>query len=102
MTPKYSLVIRWSEEDQCYIAWVPEFGTGTKTHGATYEEAARMGQELIELLVEPDGSPNRLPDPWLFTGIEPDDALGRQLFPSNQAYSNPADRRPKQVKHASA
>jgi predicted RNase H-like HicB family nuclease len=102
MNPKYSLIIRWSDVDQCYIAWVPEFGTGTKTHGSTYEEAARMGQEIIELLMEPDRSQDPLPEPWLFTGIEPDEALGRQLFPSNNAYQPPADRRPKQVKHASA
>ena len=104
MTPKYSLIIRWSDEDQCYIAWVPEFGTGVKTHGSTYEEAARAGREVIELLMEPEpGNQQPLPSPWLFQDIEPDQQLGRHLFPSNPAYRDPVISRPQnKVKHATA
>jgi len=57
------MIIQWSDEDQVYIVTLPEFG-GCKTHGKTYEEAARMGQEVLEMLVEAyqaDGSP--LPEP---------------------------------------
>jgi predicted RNase H-like HicB family nuclease len=103
MAPKYSLIIRWSEEDLCYIAWVPEFGTGVKTHGATYEEAARAGQEVIELLMEPHNDRQPLPEPWLYKDIEPDEQLGRSLFPSNPAYRDPKlSRSPSNVKHATA
>jgi len=90
MTPKYSLIIRWSEEDQCYIAWVPEFGTGTKTHGATYEKAAKAGQDVIELLMDIHEDRERsIPEPWLYADIESDTTLGRMLFPSNPAYREP-------------
>ncbi len=52
MSLRYSMVIQWSDEDQVYIVILPEFGPYAKTHGSTYEEAARMGQEVLELLVE--------------------------------------------------
>jgi predicted RNase H-like HicB family nuclease len=90
MKPKHSLVIRWSEEDHCYIAWLPEFGSGVKTHGDTYEEAARMGEQLIESMIhwhKQDGS--TLPEPWLFSEPEIDERIGHQLFPQNQAYKAP-------------
>ena len=44
MKMQYSMIIQWSEEDQIYIVTLPEFG-GNKTHGNTYEEAAKNGQE---------------------------------------------------------
>ena len=47
----YSMVIQWSEEDQVFIVTVPEL-PGLKTHGKTYEEAARNGQEVIELWID--------------------------------------------------
>jgi predicted RNase H-like HicB family nuclease len=50
--PRYSMIIRWSEEDQVYIAWLPEFGDSVKTHGATYEEAAKQGTEVMEMMIE--------------------------------------------------
>jgi predicted RNase H-like HicB family nuclease len=45
------MLIQWSDEDQVYIVTLPEFG-GPKTHGETYEEAAKNGREVLELLVE--------------------------------------------------
>lgn len=103
MTPIYSLIIRWSEDDQCYIAWVPEFGVGVKTHGATYEDAARAGREVIESLLETGGDlPQPLPQPWLATDPATDEAIGRHLFPSNLAYQEKVLRRTSPVKHATA
>jgi predicted RNase H-like HicB family nuclease len=89
MTPKYSLIIRWSEEDQCYIAWIPEFGPGVKTHGDTYEEAARMGQEIIELMMETGEQSEALPEPWFYLDPEVDNGIGKKLFPDNRAYLAP-------------
>lgn len=43
----YSMYIRWSDEDQAYVVTVPEL-PGCRTHGDTYEEAARQGQDAIE------------------------------------------------------
>ena len=51
MTCQYSMVIQWSDEDQVFIVTLPEFG-GNKTHGDTYEEAARMGLEVLESLID--------------------------------------------------
>src|SRR5512138_2351504 len=65
--PRYSMMINWSDEDQVYVVCLPEFGGGAKTHGRTYVEAARKGQELIESLIdfaEEAGTP--LPSPLVF------------------------------------
>ncbi len=51
MNPKYSMMIEWSDEDDAYIVTLPEFPKN-RTHGATYEEAARNGQEVLEILIE--------------------------------------------------
>jgi len=52
MNCHYSMVIRWSDEDQAFIVSLPEFGPYANTHGESYEEAVRMGQEALELLIE--------------------------------------------------
>jgi predicted RNase H-like HicB family nuclease len=44
------MVIQWSDEDQVYIVSLPEFAD-CKTHGETYEEAAKHGREVLELLI---------------------------------------------------
>ncbi len=43
----YSMVIEWSDEDDAYIVTVPEL-PGCITHGATYDEAVRQGQDAID------------------------------------------------------
>lgn len=43
----YSMLIQWSVEDQAYIATVPEL-PGCRTHGSSYEDAVRQGQDAIE------------------------------------------------------
>ncbi len=44
---RYSMIIEWSDEDNAFIVTVPEL-SGCRTHGATYEEAVKQGQEAIE------------------------------------------------------
>ena len=46
-TRHYSMNIKWSDENQVYIVTVPEL-PGCKTHGATYQEAVKQGQDAIE------------------------------------------------------
>lgn len=49
----YTIIIVWSQEDQCYLVHLPEFSTQKfHTHGETYEEALKNAQEVLELLVE--------------------------------------------------
>ncbi|MBF2058497.1 MAG: type II toxin-antitoxin system HicB family antitoxin [Cyanobacterium sp. T60_A2020_053] len=53
MTHKYSMVIQWSQEDQLFLVHLPEFPWQEfHTHGKTYEEAAKNGEEVIDNLVE--------------------------------------------------
>ena len=50
----YSMLIQWSDEDQAYLVILPEWAErvlGPVTHGDTYEEAVKHGQETIEALV---------------------------------------------------
>jgi predicted RNase H-like HicB family nuclease len=47
----YSMVIKWSEEDDAYIVTVPEL-PGCITHGDTYEEAVHQGEDAIETWID--------------------------------------------------
>ena len=59
---RYQMIIIWSDENNCYLVHFPDFPEQKyRTHGETYEEAARNGQEVLELLLEKDGLP--LPEP---------------------------------------
>ncbi|WP_366513874.1 type II toxin-antitoxin system HicB family antitoxin [Moorena sp. SIOASIH] len=42
MKNHYSILIQWSEQDQTYIASLPEFGPYAHTHGSSYEEALML------------------------------------------------------------
>jgi len=53
MNINYSMVITWSDEDQCYLVHLPDFPFQEfHTHGDTYEEAAKHGREVIESYIE--------------------------------------------------
>jgi antitoxin HicB len=66
----YSMLIEWSDEDQAYLVTLPEWAESVMqpvTHGATYEEAAKNGREVLELLAgsaKAEGEP--LPPPRAF------------------------------------
>lgn len=51
---KYTIVIQWSDEDQCFVVLLPEFEDVMQpvTNGDTYEEAVKNAQEVLELLIE--------------------------------------------------
>lgn len=64
----YSMTIEWSYEDQAFIVTVPEL-PGCRTHGLTYEDAVRQGQDAIESWIEAQkerGQP--VPPPRIFVG----------------------------------
>jgi antitoxin HicB len=52
MKMQYTIVIQWSEEDQAYLVTLPEFGPEPQTHGATYKEAVKHAQEVMQTLIE--------------------------------------------------
>lgn len=61
---KYSIVIQWSNEDQQYIASLPEFGPYVRTHGKTYKEALAMAEDLLEeILYSYQQVGKQLPEP---------------------------------------
>jgi predicted RNase H-like HicB family nuclease len=51
---KYTIIVQWSEEDNCFVVFLPEFEDVMQpvTHGDTYAEAFQNAQEVLELLVE--------------------------------------------------
>ncbi len=61
-TFRHQMVIVWSDEDDCYLVHLPDFPEQTyRTHGDSYEEAAKNGAEVLQLLLQEDGLP--LPTP---------------------------------------
>ncbi len=67
MNSRYTIIIQWSAEDQCYVVSLPEWGDYCHTHGDTYEEALQNAREVLELLTESTlGEGKPLPAPQLF------------------------------------
>ncbi len=61
---RYRMVIDWSDEDNCYLVHFPDFPEQTyRTPGDSYEEAARNGEEVLQLLLEEDELPLPQPKP---------------------------------------
>jgi antitoxin HicB len=61
---KYSVLVRWSDEDECYVATVPEFGGWFCAFGETREEAVTAVEDAKQTLIKvykKDG--DKLPDP---------------------------------------
>lgn len=56
---RYEIIIYWSDEDQAYVAEVPEL-PGCLAHGASHEDALRNAKEAMALWMETaqqDGEP---------------------------------------------
>ena len=51
MVSHYSMLIQWSVEDESYVVSFPEFPS-SHTHGISYEEAARNGRVVLDLLIQ--------------------------------------------------
>lgn len=52
MNSNYTIIIQWSEEDNCFIVSLPEWGEYCHTHGETYRDALKNAEEVLELLIE--------------------------------------------------
>ena len=51
MSANYEIVVYWSDQDQAFIAEVPEL-LGCAADGPTYEEAVQAAQEAIQTWIE--------------------------------------------------
>ncbi len=51
MMPKYEIIIYWSEEDQVFVAEVPEL-SGCMAHGDSHEAALVNVKEAIQLWID--------------------------------------------------
>jgi predicted RNase H-like HicB family nuclease len=51
---KYTILIQWSDEDNCFVVFLPEFEDVMQpvTHGDSYAEAIANAEEVLELLIE--------------------------------------------------
>ena len=51
MNEKYEVIIYWSEEDQAYVAEIPEL-PGCMAHGDSYESALKNAKAAIQLWID--------------------------------------------------
>ena len=51
MTPKYEIIIYWSEEDNAFVADVPEL-PGCMADGESYQEALANAEAVIHEWIE--------------------------------------------------
>lgn len=54
MNHKYQITIAWSQEDECYLTYLPDFAAEIMqpvTHGDTYQEALQNGLEVMSELI---------------------------------------------------
>lgn len=67
MKSHYTIVIQWSDENECFVVSLPEWGELCHTHGSSYEEALTNAEEVLELLIEPAiANGETLPEPKPF------------------------------------
>lgn len=66
MNEIYSIVIQWSEKDNCFVATLPEW-SDHNTQGNSYEEALANAREEIELMIKSSMAQGELlPEPETF------------------------------------
>ncbi len=51
MNSKYEIILYWSNEDEIFVAEVPELA-GCMAHGATQEYALQNAKEAIQLWID--------------------------------------------------
>jgi antitoxin HicB len=71
MNTKYRMLIQWSDEDACYVVFLPDFDgliPQPCSDGMTFEEAARNGQDCLETVLDYLQSKSiQLPTPQTYT-----------------------------------
>ena len=63
MKPKYEVILYWSQDDQAFLAEVPEL-PGCAADGATYQEALSNAEEIMQGWIETASEQGRpVPEP---------------------------------------
>lgn len=66
MSDAYSIVIQWSEKDNCFVASLPEWGN-RNTQGNSYEQALENAKQVLSSLVGfSESQGETLPPPQTF------------------------------------
>lgn len=72
MNSNYTIVIQWSENNNCFVASLPEWGESCHQCGNTYEEALDNARQALDVLIQSSLSTGRiLPEPQTFTISSP-------------------------------
>ena len=67
--PHYSMIIRWDSRSDIFVVSVPEL-PGCMTHGKTYAEAVKQGEDAIESwIMAALANEEVLPPPQQFTDV---------------------------------
>lgn len=65
----YSMIIQWSEKDNCFVVTLPEWGELCHTYGDTYEEALSNAKEVLQLMINSSQEEGvSLPEANIFRG----------------------------------
>ncbi len=68
----YTIVIQWSENNNCFVASLPEWGESYHQCGNSYEEALGNARLALEVLIKSSLSAGRiLPEPQTFNISSP-------------------------------
>lgn len=51
MDNNYSIIIQWSQKDNCFVASLPEWDN-YNTHGESYEQVLDNAQKILASLIE--------------------------------------------------
>lgn len=51
MNSNYSIVIQWSQKDNCFVASLPEWNN-QNTYGKSYEQALENAQKILSSLIK--------------------------------------------------
>ena len=81
MTQKYEIHLFWSDDDDCYIANVPELEYCSAV-GDTYEEALKEVQVAMSLWIDTQrefGEPVPEPKTWTYVPTEEELAIAKRV-----------------------
>ncbi|MCC5599114.1 type II toxin-antitoxin system HicB family antitoxin [Nostoc favosum] len=60
----FTIIIQWSDENECFVVSLTEWGEFCHTHRETYKGALKNAQQVLEMLIESSlADDETLPEP---------------------------------------